>query len=152
MMLVVSLVEPAWSHQPPGSTWTGWLLRNPKRRCCGFPEKGLLLLTSKMRACSPVNYGTGIMRNLKKFFSPESGSCTWLPFTNKSMMNKERFSLFFNPFSCLFGEIFLDPRLYVKLFLPNVHIDIFKQIGNVSGLAYGAVSCKPVSYFGVTSV
>lgn len=107
-----------------------------------FLKKGLLLLTSNMRACSPVNYGTGMMRNLKKFFSPESGSCTCLPFTNKSMRNKERFSLFFNPFSCLFGEIFLDPHLCIKLFLPNVHVDIFKQIGNVSGLAYGAVSCK----------
>lgn len=128
VMVVVSLVEPAWSHQLPGSTWTEWLLRNPQGRCCDFPEKWLFLLTSNMRACSPVNYGMGIMRNLKKFFSPESGSCTCLPFTNESMMNKERFSLFFNPFSYLFGEVFIDPHLFVKLFLPNVHVDVFKQV------------------------
>lgn len=53
VMLVVSLVEQVWSHQPPGSTWMGWLLRNPKRRCCAFPEKGVTAPNKQHESLQP---------------------------------------------------------------------------------------------------
>lgn len=63
-------------------------------------------------------------------------------------MNKEeRLFLFFEPFQLfLYGEFFRDPHLHVKLFLLNVHVDIFKhvRIGNVNRLGYRAVSSKPL--------
>lgn len=47
-------------------------------------------------------------------------------------MNKKKespFFFFFKPFQLLlYCKFFLDPHLCVKLFLLNVHVDIFKQM------------------------